>query len=414
MTASLPDSICWTTNPDARQTTQSKANTSSFSSVATRHARNFHRTLPDFKATPLAKLDNLARRLGVASIRVKDESHRCGLNAFKILGASYALSAHLAHKLNLSPDNLSFTEFQSPELKQRVRNLTCITATDGNHGRAVAWAARQLGCRAVILMPRDTTTARLESIRNFGADVRIIDGNYDDAVQLAAEQAQREHWLLIQDTAWHDYEDIPLRVMQGYLTMFDEAIEQMGTAGPTHVFIQCGVGSLAGSLQGYLVEKYGDRRPLLAVVEPTRAACYYQSIKAMDGKPHRVEGSLDTIMAGLACGDPSIISWEILRDYADVFVACPDEVAARGMRVLGNPLNGDDRVVSGESGAVTLGMLVNLIEQPELAALKKDLHIDSDARILLFSTEGDTDPEMYRNIVWGNTESGIGHGEGGM
>jgi diaminopropionate ammonia-lyase len=400
MKDSLPEKISWLTNSGARKTTQPKVNTSAFSSVATRHARRFHRTLPSFKPTPLVKLDNLARQLGVAAIRVKDESQRCGLNAFKILGASYALSAHLAHELNLSSENLSFIEIQSPELKQRVRSFTCIAATDGNHGKAVAWAARQLGCRAVILMPAGTTTARLESIRDLGADARIVDGNYDDAVQLAAEQAQREHWLLIQDTAWAGYEDFPLHVRQGYLTMFDEAIEQMGPARPTHVFIQCGVGSLAGSLQGYLVEKYGDRRPLLTVVEPTRAACCYQSIKAMDGKPHRVEGNLDTIMAGLACGNPSIISWEILRDYADVFVACPDEVAARGMRVLGNPLSGDDRVVSGESGAVTLGMLVNLLEQPELAPLKKDLNINADACILLFSTEGDTDPEMYRKIVW--------------
>jgi diaminopropionate ammonia-lyase len=401
MKDSLPDKISWITNPGAREITQPKANTSPFSSVATLQARRFHRTLPAFKPTPLIKLDNLARQLGVAAIRIKDESHRCGLNAFKILGASYALSTHLAHELNLSPENFSFIEMQSPELKQRVKNFTCITATDGNHGKAVAWAARQLGCRAVILMPKGTTTARLESIRNLGAEARIIDGNYDDAVQLAAEQALREHWLLIQDTAWADYEDIPLRVMQGYLTMFDEAIEQMDPARPTHVFIQCGVGSLAGSLQGYLVERYGDQRPVLAVVEPTRAACYYQSIKAMAGKPHRVEGNLDTIMAGLACGDPSIISWELLRDYADVFAACPDEVAARGMRVLGNPLAGDDRVVSGESGAVTLGMLVNLLVQPELAPLKKDLKINSDACILLFSTEGDTDPAMYRRIVWG-------------
>jgi len=195
--------------------------------------------------------------------------------------------------------------------------------------------------------------------------------------------------------------------MQGYLTMFDEAVEQMGPERPTHVFIQCGVGSLAGSLQGYLVEKYGGQRPLLTVVEPTQAACYYQSIRAMDGKPHRVGGKLNTIMAGLACGDPSIISWKILRDYADVFAACPDDVTIKGMRVLGNPLAGDDRVISGESGAVTLGLLIHLLKQVELAPLKKDLNINSDARILLFSTEGDTDPAMYRKIVWGNGDFGF-------
>ncbi len=414
MTNPWPDKISWVTNPGARQSGQIKADTSHFSSAETSHVRNFHRTLPDFQPTPLAKLDNLARRLGVTSIRVKDESFRCGLNAFKILGASFALSTLLAQKLNLSPDNLSFTEFQSAELKQRLKDFTCITATDGNHGKAVAWAAKQLGCRAVIFMPRGTTSARLESIRNLGADASIIDGNYDDAVQLAADRAQQNRWLLIQDTAWTGYEDIPLRVMQGYLSMFDEAVEQLSPGRPTHVFVQCGVGSLAGSLQGYLVEKYGDQRPLLIVVEPTRAACHYQSIKAMDGKPHKVGGNLNTIMAGLACGNPSIVSWEILRDFTDVFVACPDDVTTKGMRVLGNPLAGDDRVISGESGAVTLGLLMYLLKRPELDPLKKVLNMNADARILLFSTEGDTDPEMYRKIVWGDDEFGIGNAEGGM
>jgi diaminopropionate ammonia-lyase len=403
----LPEKISWLTNPGARQSSPSKANTSPFNSTATGHARSFHRTLPSFQPTPLAELDNLSRHLGVAGIRIKDESHRCGLNAFKILGASYALSCHLAHKLDLPLENLSFSEFQSPRVSRRIKEFTCITATDGNHGKAVAWAARQLGCSAVILMPKGTTRARLESIRNLGADAGIIDGNYDDAVQLAAGQAERNGWLLIQDTARTDDEDIPFRVMQGYLTMFDEALEQMSPEAPSHVFIQCGVGSLAGSLQGYLVERYGDRRPLLTVVEPIRAACYFQSIQAGDGKPHRVGGDLDTIMAGLACGEPSIIAWKLLRDYADVFATCPDSVAAVGMRILGNPLAGDDRVISGESGAVTLGLVVSLLKQPELETLRKDLHINAESRILLFSTEGDTDPEMYRKIVWGDGDGGF-------
>lgn len=401
MKGCLPEKISWIANPGARQSSPSKANTSPFNSAAAHQARGFHQTLPAFQPTPLAKLNSLARHLGVADIQVKDESHRCGLNAFKILGAAYALTCHLAHKLNLPPNNLSFNEFQSPRVSRRIREFTCITATDGNHGRAVAWAARQLGCSAVILMPEGTTMARLESIRDLGADASIIDGNYDDAVRLAADQAQRNGWLLIQDTAWIGYEDIPLQVMQGYLTMFDEALEQMAPGTPTHVFIQCGVGSLAGSLMGYLVDKYGHQRPLLTVVEPTRAACYFQSIQAGDGRPQRIGGNLNTIMAGLACGDPSTIAWELLRDYADVFAVCPDAVAATGMRVLGNPLAGDDRVISGESGAVTLGLVVNLLKQPELEPLKKELNINSDSRILLFSTEGDTDPEMYRQIVWG-------------
>ena len=169
----------------------------------------------------------------------------------------------------------------------------------------------------------------------------------------------------------------------------------------THVFIQCGVGSLAGSLQSYLVEKFGLQRQLLTIVEPTKAACYYQSMIAEDGQPHKVEGDLDTIMAGLACGEPNVLSWPILNNYADAFVACPDEISARGMRMLGNPLQGDDRVISGESGAVTLGLFARIMEQPELAPLKMALNFQPSSRVLLFSTEGDTDPAMYRQIVWG-------------
>jgi diaminopropionate ammonia-lyase len=400
MSIALSDHIHWHMNPGARQAAAPNADTADFSSEVIRRVRKFHQTLPNYEPTPLARLDNLAGHLGVGAIRVKDESHRCGLNAFKVLGASFALCTHLARKLNLDPANADFTLLSSARFKDLSADLTCITATDGNHGRAVAWAARQLGCRAVVYMPKGTTAARLESIRNLGAEAGIIDGNYDDAVQLAADRARENNWLLLQDTVGPGYEDIPIRVMQGYLTLFEEAFEQLGGSRPTHVFIQCGVGSLAGSLQAYLVEKFGEHRPRLTIVEPTRAACYYRSIVAGDGKPRAVQGDLNTIMAGLACGEPNLLSWRILRDFADCFVACPDEVTLQGMRVLGNPLQGDDRVISGESGAVTLGLLFRILRLPELGPLKQALNITPDSIILLFSTEGDTDPAMYRQIVW--------------
>ena len=206
---------------------------------------------------------------------------------------------------------------------------------------------------------------------------------------------------MLQDTIGSGSEDIPIRVMQGYLTLFAEAFDQWDGPLPTHVFIQCGVGSLAGALQAYLVEKFGRNRPLLAIVEPTKAACYYESMLANDGEPHSVKGNLNTMMAGLACGEPNILSWKIIREFSDVFVACPDEVSVKGMRVLGNPLEDDDRVISGESGAVTLGLLTYILKQPELEPLKKAMNIRTDSRFLLFSTEGDTDPVVYRQVVWG-------------
>jgi diaminopropionate ammonia-lyase len=401
MAQALPDHIHWYLNSTARKKGPQKPDTSYFSSSVTRRVKKFHQTLPGYKPTPLARLDTLANHSGIKSIRVKDESYRCGLNAFKVLGASYALSSYLFQRLKLDPATATFRLLKSGEFKNQINELTCITATDGNHGRAVAWTTRELGCRAIVYMPKGTTTARLESIRVLGADASIIDGNYDDAVQLAAEHAAHNRWLLLQDTVGPGNEEIPIRVMQGYLTLFDEAFDQLDAKLPTHVFIQCGVGSLAGSLQAYLVEKFGRQRPLLTIVEPTKAACYYQSMIAEDGQPHKVEGDLDTIMAGLACGEPNVLSWPILKNYADAFVACPDEISARGMRMLGNPLQGDDRVISGESGAVTLGLFARIMEQPELAPLKEALNFQPSSRVLFFSTEGDTDPVMYRKIVWG-------------
>ena len=400
-TPTLPDRIHWYLNPAARNKEFQKPDTSYFSSNVTGCVKKFHQALPGFKPTPLARLDNLANHSGIKSIRIKDESYRCGLNSFKVLGASYALGGYLSQRLKLDPSTVTFGLLKSDEFKKQINELTCITATDGNHGRAVAWAARELGCHAIVYMPKGTASARLESIRELGADAAIIDGNYDDAVQQAAEHAAQNQWLLLQDTVGPGNKEIPLRVMQGYLTLFEEAFEQLDGKLPTHVFIQCGVGSLAGSLQAYLVEKFGRQRPLLTLVEPTKAACYYQSMIAEDGQPHKVKGALDTIMAGLACGEPNMLSWPILKTYGDAFVACPDEIAARGMRMLGNPLHGDDRVISGESGAVTLGLFARIMEQPELAPLKMALNFNPSSRVLLFSTEGDTDPVMYRKIVWG-------------
>jgi diaminopropionate ammonia-lyase len=388
-------------NRDARKQDTTKMSTKSFCPDMARQVRSFHKTMPGYGPTPLVSLEALSKYLGVHKIRVKDESYRFGLNAFKVLGASYALTSALRNKAGPKDGTLSLSLFRNPETQKRLGEITVITATDGNHGRAVAWSAHQLGCSAVVYMPKGSSPIRLENIRACGAEATIIDGNYDDAVKLAAEKAKQNGWLLLQDTAWPGYESIPGRIMQGYLTMFEEAFEQLGDDVPTHVFVQCGVGSFAASLQAYLVARFGHDRPLVAVVEPKNAACFYESIVAGDGRGHKAGGNLDTIMAGLACGEPSTLAWDILRDYADVFVACSDGPALRGMRVLGNPLAGDDRIISGESGAVTLGLLYALMRQPTLIPSKEALHLNDRSGILLFSTEGDTDPDHYREVVWG-------------
>lgn len=347
-------------------------------------------------------LTALSRRLGVRDIWIKDESPRFGLNAFKVLGGAYAVGKYLADRLGIDIAELSFARLRSPEVKAKLGDVTFVTATDGNHGRGIAWAATQLGQRSVVFMPKGSSERRLEHIREEGADAFMTAVNYDDTVRLARRYADEHGGVLMQDTAWAGYEQIPAWIMQGYGTLVDEALEQIEAgepgARPTHVLLQAGVGSFAASVVGHLVARFGPDRPHTVIVEPSEAACIYKSALINDGKPHAVPGDLPTIMAGLACGEPSVTAWEILRDYADVFVSCPDYVAATGMRMLGNPLPGDPPVVSGESGAaVGLGVL-------RLAAagrpLAEALRLGSDARVLIINTEGDTDPDAYRSIVW--------------
>jgi diaminopropionate ammonia-lyase len=251
-------------------------------------------------------------------------------------------------------------------------------------------------------MPKGSSLTRLNNIKAEGADASITELNYDDAVRLADENAKKVGGLMVQDTAWEGYEDIPAWIMQGYGTMAKEAIEQLNEYGvkrPTHVFVQAGVGSLAGAVQGYVANQF-DECPITVVVEADEADCYYKSAEAGDGKPRFVGGDMPTIMAGLACGEPNTIGFEILKNYSEAFVSAPDWVAAKGMRILGNPLNGDVKVISGESGAVTTGLLAAIMTDEKLKDLKEALKLDENSQVLLISTEGDTDPDKYRSIVW--------------
>ncbi|HFL3158494.1 TPA: diaminopropionate ammonia-lyase [Clostridioides difficile] len=365
--------------------------------------RNFHKSFPQYKETPLANLEGLAKKLGVAGVYVKDESYRFGLNAFKVLGGSYSMGRYLAQRLDTDISELGYDKLTSKEIKEKLGEITFFTATDGNHGRGVAWTANKLGQKSVVLMPKGSSEFRLNKIKGEGADASITDLNYDDAVRLANDYAEADdHGVMVQDTAWDGYEEIPAWIMQGYGTMAQEAIEQLkeyGVDRPTHVFVQAGVGSLAGAVQGYVASIY-DECPITVVVEADEADCYYKSAEAGDGKPRFVGGDMPTIMAGLACGEPNTIGFEVLKNHAAAFVSAPDWVSAKGMRTLGNPLNDDEKVISGESGAVTTGLLVAAMEREDLADLRKDLKLDENSRILLISTEGDTDPDKYRSIVW--------------
>ena len=363
--------------------------------------RSFHRSFPEYRQTPLANLSALAKKLGVASIHVKDESCRFGLNAFKVLGGSYAVGRYVAKKTGMDHSDLFYERMICREVKEKIGKTTFITATDGNHGRGIAWTASQLGQECVVYMPKGSAAERQRNIRALGAQVRVTELNYDDTVRLAKEHADRFGWVLIQDTAWEGYEEIPGWIMEGYTTMAAEVTEQLAGEKPTHVFLQAGVGAMAGAVCGYYASLYGDQhRPIIAVVEPDQANCIFRTAKANDGALHAVTGEMHTIMAGLCCGEPCSIGWTVLRDHADHFISIPDALAAKGMRVLGNPLPGDPQVISGESGAATMGLVSEVLQNPALADLKDKLGLDRHSRILCFSTEGDTDRENYRRIVW--------------
>lgn len=363
-------------------------------------ARAFHESIPQYKKTPLANLEKMAEELGLAKICVKDESYRFGLNAFKVLGGSYAIAKYIAQKCGKDIAQMPYSVIVSKETKDAVGSITFYSATDGNHGRGVAWAANRLGQKCVIRMPVGSTEIRRQNIENEGAECTIETVNYDDCVRMVAEEAARNpNDVVVQDTAWEGYEEIPSWIMQGYSTMADEASEQFAER-PTHVFVQAGVGSLAGGIVGYFANKYPENPPIMCVVEAEPAACLYKGAVAGDGKIRICDGEMPTIMAGLCCGEPNITSWDILKNHVTAFLAVDDSVARKGMRMLNAPLKGDPQVISGESGAATFGTLAAIMQDDSFAQLRDILKLDKESKVLLFSTEGDTDPIRWKNIVW--------------
>lgn len=359
----------------------------------------FHSTIPNYSQTPLISLPNLAKILGVEKIWVKDESHRFGLNAFKGLGGSYAIAQAIAERLGRPLEGVSFADLSSQATREKIGTLTFVTATDGNHGRGVAWAAQQLGHKSVVYMPKGTALERLENIQKLGAEATITEMNYDDAVRHAAQMGEENGWILVQDTAWEGYEATPTHILQGYTTLAAEISSQLEGEMPTHLFLQAGVGSFAGATLGYFANLWGENCPKTVIVEPDQADCIYRTAVADDGQLHFVTGEMNSMMAGLCCGEPCTLTWEILRDCATGFVSSDDGYAARGMQILGRPVGDDPAVVSGESGAVGAGVLAGLMTQPELAEIRDQLGLDQQSKILLISTEGDTDRENYRKIL---------------
>jgi diaminopropionate ammonia-lyase len=340
----------------------------------------FHRTLPGYAPTPLVPLPALAGALGIGELWVKDEGARFGLGAFKSLGASYAVR----------------------RLSATGRPATLATATAGNHGRGVAWTARTLGLRAVIFVPGHTVPARIEALRREGAEVRVVEGTYDDAVRRAAEESAAHGWQVVSDMAYPGYAEIPGWIMHGYTTLFAEATAQLAAQGrpdPDVVLLQAGVGGLAWAGTAFHTRRAGARRPRLVVVEPLEADCLLASITGPDGAMRGTSGRLETIMAGLNAGTPSLAAWPLLRAAVDGFLAIDDGYAEAAMRRLHAEDGKDPRVVAGESGAAGVAGLLALCGEASLAGARRELGLGAEARVLAVISEGATDPESYRRIV---------------
>ncbi|SIT47987.1 Diaminopropionate ammonia-lyase [Paraburkholderia ribeironis] len=354
------------------------------------------------EGTPLLELPGLAARLKVGSISIKDESARSVLGSFKALGAPIAL-IRLIQRLWPNHDLDARGLFEG-RYRDLLTHFTVVSATDGNHGKGLAAAAQTLGCRCVIVLHANVSVEREKAIAAYGAEIVRITGNYDESVGEAARLASLNGWRVVSDTSYDGYEDIPRDVMQGYGTIAAEIVEQSDSQPDrpvyTHVFLQGGVGGLAAGLISYLWEFHGEHRPRFVVVEPQQADCLYQS--ALAGRAARATGSVDSVMAGLACGETSPLAWKFLQPSVDDFMTISDDDAGNAMRTLATGSDTDTPIVAGESGVAGLAGLVVLAQDHQVA---RSVGLDSASRVLLVNTEGATAPATYQELVGETAES---------
>ncbi len=340
---------------------------------------SYHKTLHEYFPTPIYSLKNLSKKIGVKEIYVKDESERFGLNAFKGLGASFAI-----HKLLMQNPNIS----------------TFCTATDGNHGRAVAWAATKHNKKSVIFVPKETSKERIDAISNHGAEVIQLNMNYEDSCKHASKTSAKNNWQLVQDTSWENYEEIPAYIMSGYITHLREmenSLNNFNIPNIDIVFLQAGVGSWPASCIWYYINRYDIKRPKLVLVEPENSSGILQSF--MSNKRITPSRNIETIMAGLSCGIPSKSAWEIIKNGCDAVLTISDNYAKKAMKMLFFPIKSDKRIISGESGAAGLAGLIKCLNSKNYVDLKEHIGLDSSSRILIFSTEGNTDKDSFNSII---------------
>lgn len=335
----------------------------------------FHLSLDSYQKTPLVELPHLSKKHNVGNIYIKDESFRFGLNAFKGLGASFAINEILKEKPNIT---------------------TFCTATDGNHGRAVAWSAKIYGRKAIVYVPKHTITQRIIAIEKEGAKVILVNGNYDQACSYAEKMSKKNGWELVQDTAWASYEKIPAQICSGYLTLFQEMEDSVHTLQKPKidiVFLQAGVGSFAAAGIFYYLKKYAENRPKIVIVEPVEADAIFTSLKNGDITPSRGNGM--TIMAGLNCATPSAGAWNLIKNGTDVSLKIEDKYSKLAIRELYFPNGTDKKIMAGESGVAGLAGLITIMKESKFAFLKKELNINQNTNILFINTEGVTDEASF-------------------
>ncbi len=345
--------------------------------------QKFHKKLRCYSPTPLVSLNMLAKNLGIKELYVKDESKRFRINTFKSLGASYAI-------------------FKIMEKRKREK-LTFCTATDGNHGRSVAWAARLGRQQSIIFVPENTAKSRINNIKKHHAQVVVVEGDYDLAVAAAREASEKKGYVLVQDSSWEGYTEIPTYISAGYQTMM---IEMEKTLHPPKqpevdiVFLQCGNGTWASAMVAYYKNRYPRKMPKLVLVEPVESDAIMESYRK--NKLSKTKQTQETIMAGLNCGTPSMLAWNILKDGIDAFLAITDDYCIKAMQDFYYPFKRDKQIFAGEAGAAGLGGLIATTGNPDLVSMKEAIGLDKNSRVLVFNTEGITDPDLLDE--WLNAE----------
>ena len=324
-----------------------------------------------YSPTPLLLLNKLSKELNLNKIYYKDESKRFDLKSFKALGGAYAVE----------------------KVTKGNKNITVSTATAGNHGRSVAWGARRLGLKCKIFISEYVSDVRGKAMEDLGAVVVKVKGNYEKSLIECIKQSTDNNWQIVQDVAWKDYMLVPTLTMAGYSVMMKEIVGQINNEEITHIFLQAGVGGMAGAMVAGAA-RYLKNIPKMIIVEPDSAACVMESIKT--GKIEKINILRESLMGGMSCGEPSLVPWKILKKSVNNCISLPDDDIGKAMRLFANASFGDDKIIAGENSAPGV---ISLIASCNDKNIKNKINLNSSSNVLLIGCEGDTDQEMYQKLL---------------